>query len=208
MAARGRGQAAAHRIQFGIIAQRIPSVHALRQKIPVSLARIRQGVKQVLNVPPNKKQGILLARPKNGVHSPLRGSAKYPLRGAPGQSARPSLRGSARPPLRGSAPSSLRGSARYSLRGAPAIPSARRSAALQEARFSRRSAPSRSRRSPEKAPKISRPARPRPPEGPRPNHPKLKSRRFTNASSYLEPGQAFTSGKDWHLRSSKSGNRV
>ena len=30
---------------------------------------------------------------------------------------------------------------------------------------------------------------------------------FTSASSYLEPGQAFTSGKDWHLRSSKSGNR-
>jgi hypothetical protein len=56
LAARGRGQAAAHRIQLGIIAQRIPSVHALRQKIPVSLARIRQGVKQVLNVPPNKNQ--------------------------------------------------------------------------------------------------------------------------------------------------------
>jgi hypothetical protein len=101
LAARGRGQAAAHRIQFGIIAQRIPSVHALRQKIPVSLARIRQGVKQVLNVPPNKKQGILFARPKKGVHSPLRGSAKYPLRDAIGTNVLPPLRGSVRPPLRG-----------------------------------------------------------------------------------------------------------
>ena len=27
---------------------------------------------------------------------------------------------------------------------------------------------------------------------------------FTSASSDLEPGQAFTSGKDWRLRSSKN----
>jgi hypothetical protein len=67
LAARGRGQAAAHRIQLGIIAQRIPSVDSLRQKIPVSFARIRQGVKQVLNVPPNKKQGIQ----KSGILNPI-----------------------------------------------------------------------------------------------------------------------------------------
>jgi len=59
LAARRRGEAAAHRIQLRIVPFGVPAVPSIGNEIHIPRARIGHRIKKILKIPPQKKQRIL-----------------------------------------------------------------------------------------------------------------------------------------------------